>query len=114
MERKITLDFTATNAVSNQELAIMPVGIAKKLLMAMASNLVNVRESDIVHDFKLEIDNCYTVQQALDASLEFINMRSLIDNCAAGNWDAYAVETESEPKGDLVHVPVYDRSINEL
>lgn len=112
MERKITLDFTATNAVSNQELAIMPVGIAKKLLMAMASSLVNVRENDIVHDFKREIDNCYTVQQALDASLEFINMRSLIDNCAAGNWDAYAVETENNCSSE--QIPVYDRSMNEL
>jgi len=114
MERKITLDFTATNAVSNQELAIMPVGIAKKLLMAMASRLVSTPEYEIVNDFKGEIETCRTIQHVLDASLEFINMRSLIDNCATGNWDAYAVETESEPKGDLVHVPVYDRSMNEL
>jgi hypothetical protein len=99
MNKNITLDFTAEKAVdgaiAGQPLAIMPAELAKKLLKDYAKKLVSASSSDIIKPLMEEIEIAYrhgTVNDAVLACAQFIQERTLIDNCAKENWDAFAVE----------------------
>ncbi len=103
----ITLDFTAKNAMesltSKQELAIMPAELAKKLLKEYAKKLCQASAFEIIKPLLTAIEIAYTnnsVEDAINTCAHFIQERSLIDNCATGNWDAFnvkEVEMERQP-----------------
>lgn len=104
MNKNITLDFTAEKAVdgaiAGQPLAIMPAELAKKLLKAYAKKLVSASPRDIISPIidelkrivNIDDGNTNRVNEAVIACAQFIQERTLIDNCAKENWDAFAVE----------------------
>lgn len=104
MNQNITLDFTAekavNGAVAGQPLAIMPAELAKKLLKDYSTKLVSASSSDIIKPLMEDIEIAYrhgTVEQAVLACAQFIQERTLIENCSRENWDAFAVINTVEP-----------------
>ena len=93
-DKKIIMDFTTNEAVENQEIAIMPAGIAKLALEALAQNL-KVSSPEMIIDNHISLLNSIKnghrdrVEEAIKASLDFVNLRSLIKNVSKGNWDVY-------------------------
>ena len=104
----ITLDFTAKNAVegvmSTQELAIMPANLAKKLLKQYAQGLVRTSSYDIIRSFKDSIHNEKdSIESVMCKCADFIQERSLIENCSKENWEVFSViPTEELPEPPLV------------
>jgi len=101
MKQNITLNFTAEKAVNGaiagQPLAIMPAELAKKLLKDYAKKLVSASSSEIIEPLMHAIEISYrhgTVNDAVLTCAHFIQERTLIDNCATENWDAFAVKSE--------------------
>lgn len=92
----ITLDFTASksvsNAVANQPVAVMPAGLAKRLLQMYASELASASSRHILSGYRDGIDIHGTIEEAIVGALEFVQERELISNITTGNWDAYKVE----------------------
>ena len=105
MEKNITLDFTAekavNGAVAGQPLAIMPALLAKKLLKDYAKKLQHGTAEDILRPLINSMEdllmgkgtdsNSESVYLATQLCAEFIQERTLIDNCAQENWDAFTV-----------------------
>lgn len=101
MKQNITLNFTAEKAVNGaiagQPLAIMPAELAKKLLKDYATKLVSASDSDIIKPLMEDIEIAYrhgTVNDAVLVCAQFIQERTLIDNCAKENWNVFAVKSE--------------------
>lgn len=101
MNKNITLDFTTEKAVNGeiagQPLAIMPAELAKKLLKDYAKKLVAASSSEIIEPLMHAIEIAYrhgTVNDAVSICANFIQERTLIDNCSKENWDAFAVNSE--------------------
>jgi len=108
MNKNITLDFTAEKAVdgaiAGQPLAIMPAELAKKLLKDYAKRLVSASSSEIIEPLMHAIEIAYrhgTVNDAVLTCAHFIQERTLIDNCATENWDAFAVTSEPTVLGKV-------------
>lgn len=111
--KNVTLDFTVNKAmdfaVENQELAVMPANLAKKLLREYAQNLQRSTVYTIVEPISETLHRIAkegSVEDAVQACVEFIQERSLIEACASEDWGKFSVN--SEPK------PISLRSINEL
>jgi len=106
MEKNITLDFTATTAVAaiteEQELALMPASLAKRLLKQYADNLVSASQRDIVERIADNLnaiasgaDKDDMIEFAMVACAEFIQERTLIRECARENWHYFNTERET-------------------
>lgn len=94
----ITLDFTSKNSVnniiSNQEIAILPSKIAKRLLKSYVTALRGASNSQIIesHITRLtQLKENRDLEGAIQASLEWIAEREIIQNVMNENWDAYKV-----------------------
>ncbi len=95
----MTLDFTKSPvALDAQDIAILPLALAKRLLKMYADSLVSASSDKIIF---VHIDNLrkittgnsdFPVMDAAKLSLEFYNERVLIENVCKENWDAYKVE----------------------
>lgn len=123
MKQNITLDFTTSNAVTSQldqqELAIMPAILAKKLLKDYAQGLISCSPRDIIlpliDDLQSIINGSYEagsnkVNQAITLCADFIQERGLITACSNEEWDKFAVKSEEPAIVGFVE----NRSINEL
>ena len=96
MNKNITLDFTAKNAmegiISTQELAIMPASLAKKLLKDYAKKLVTSSSYSIISSFKNSIDSSNdSIETVMGKCADFIQERTLIENCSKQNWEVFSV-----------------------
>jgi hypothetical protein len=109
-KQNITLDFTAKNAVegiiSTQELAIMPASLAKKLLKDYAKKLVTSSSYNIISSFKCSIDsNTDSIESVMGKCADFIQERTLIENCSKENWEVFSVIPTTET---IAEVPVVE------
>jgi len=110
INQNITLDFTAKNAVegiiSTQELAIMPASLAKKLLKDYAKKLVSSSSYSIISSFKTSIDsNSDSIETVINKCADFIQERTLIENCSKENWEVFSVVPTTET---ITEVPVIE------
>ena len=104
----IVLDFTAEKAVdgvlAGQPLAIMPASLAKKLLKDYANKLVKSTSYDIIRSFK---DSIHSEKDSIEIVMgkcaDFIQERSLIENCSKENWEVFSVIPTTET---ISEVPV--------
>ena len=101
MNKNITLDFTAKNAmegiISTQELAIMPASLAKKLLKDYAKKLVTSSSYSIISSFKNSIDSSNdSIETVMGKCADFIQERTLIENCSKQNWEVFSVIPTTE------------------
>ena len=105
MKKNITLDFTATTAVAaiteEQELALMPASLAKRLLKQYADHLVSASQRDIVERIADNLNAIASsnekdkIDLAMIACAEFIQERTLIRECARENWHYFNTERET-------------------
>lgn len=103
----IVLDFTtAQQPVNNQDLAIMPASLAKRLLRLMAIHLSTATLSSTVEEHVDVLRVCSTMEEVLTVSGNFIQERVLIENVKTENWDAYTVQTTGAPFDEPVAVYV--------
>jgi hypothetical protein len=100
LKQNVVLDFTHNSVIDEQELAIMPASLAKKLLFDYSKKLVKVSGRDIVSNLmdniREDINKPDTVGLTMSKCLKFLNERSLIENCAAENWQVYDLREEVE------------------
>ena len=99
-QNKVVLDFTQINS-PEQEVAVMPANLAKKLLVEYATKLVSVSSSEIIDN---HINNLKSIRHTgmqgdrltnvIKCSTEFVQERQLINNIVAENWNAYEVPTQ--------------------
>jgi hypothetical protein len=91
----VVLDFTTNKSINGvlagQPVAILPAELAKKLLAEYASKLVKSSLENIIEDHVQNIRNSEDHAELMRKSIEFIQERELIQNCAAENWNAYEV-----------------------
>ena len=99
MNNNITLDFTPNKTIESvlgqQEVAIMPANLAKKLLVLYAQHLSSTTTRRVIQDHISILEARAAdsdLQGALVASLEFVAERDLISNVASENWSAYEVK----------------------
>lgn len=103
---EVVLDFTtAQQPVNNQDLAIMPADLAKRLLRLMAKHLNTTAISFIVEEHVDVLRACSTMEEVLTVSGNFIQERVLIENVISENWDAYEVKTIGAPFDEPVAIP---------
>ena len=98
-QNKVVLDFTQINS-PEQEVAIMPANLAKKLMQNYATKLQRAPVSEIIEsltedlvDITVNMDKLSSEKQlakAVQCALEFVQTRQLIENVVAENWNAYA------------------------
>lgn len=95
----VTLDFTIIQQDTQQPVAVMPAELAKKLLKMYARGLVNASPRDIILPIIDELQGIINgkepkdntkVQEAVQACMQFVAERQLIDDCAHENWNAYS------------------------
>lgn len=98
----VTFDFTNHSALDNitaqQPVAVMPAGLAKKLLKMYARNMRSSTSMEIISRHIADLKECAEqsdLQGAIEASLGWIVERELVENISAENWDAYAVRIET-------------------
>lgn len=96
--KNVTLDFTVNKAmdfaVENQELAVMPANLAKKLLRDYAQNITLASNFSIISPLALALSssaNNGTVKDAVQLCVEFIQERSLIEACANEDWEKFTI-----------------------
>ena len=96
--KNITLDFSQHSSLSNmvvdQPVAVMPEVLAKKLLQMYAEKLRYASIAEIIRGHIKTLEQFATasdLEGAMNASLTWLTERELINNVAAGNWDAYNV-----------------------
>lgn len=97
-DKKITLDFTQVSG-PDQELALMPAALAKRLLQRMADDLVMVSQREIVNSLieQLEQDKVKgdkAVEAAITTCFNFVQERTLIENISKDNWEFYTIPEE--------------------
>jgi len=106
-KQNVIYDFSVVN--TKQDLAIMPVVLAKKLLQIYAKKLKNATAEYIIKEHVYALNACTSLDEAVDASLCFVQERELIDNITENNWNAYAIVTEpqvvTEPQTRVVIEP---------
>lgn len=100
--KNVTLDFTVNKAmdfvVENQDLAVMPASLAKKLLRDYAQGLTLASNYTILEPLSMQISKITregTVADAIKACVEFVQERSLIEACANEDWDKFVVSKEA-------------------
>jgi len=110
-KQNITLDFTMNNAVNiamkDQELAIMPASLAKKLLKDYSTKLVSSSNYNIIKPLIRALDTVIsngTVQQAVEECINFIQERTLIDACAKEDWNVFSTAPKLIPVPDACEV----------
>ena len=100
--KNVTLDFTVNKAmdfvVENQDLAIMPANLAKKLLKEYARILSKDSTFNIVDPLvnaliKVSQSDTQTSADAVQLCIEFIQERCLIEACANEQWEKFTVNT---------------------
>jgi len=103
-KNKVVLDFTQINS-PEQDVAMMPANLAKKLLRDYSKQLVAASPYDIVEGLINDLKDCYSLSNpkevvtgAIQRASEFVQERQLINNIVAENWNAYeVVELTTEP-----------------
>lgn len=102
--KNVTLDFTVNKAmdfvVENQDLAVMPANLAKKLLNDYAKKLVYASTYSVVDPLVNQLLNIAqstdkTSADAVEACIEFIQERFLIEACANEDWGKFDVPKEA-------------------
>lgn len=97
---KVVLDFTVDHTmalvVENQEVAVMPATLAKKLLKEYAQNLVKGNKYQIIDPLidaliRVVKEQDGEVNDAVHLCVEFIQERTLIEACAKEDWNKFAV-----------------------
>lgn len=100
--KNVTLDFTTAPAINaEQELAIMPAVLAKRLLRLLALDLKNSSLADIIEQHVKELRECEAMNEVLSVSDNFIHERALIQNVVMENWEAYTV-TVAPPENEAI------------
>lgn len=104
--KNVKLDFTKNAAQNNQDVAVMPVEIAKTALRALARSLSIASKQQIISDHMDNLrmisgDSSKSVDDAVQCALDFVNIRSLVTNIDSEKWDAYNVEIEREVYQDI-------------
>ena len=96
LTQTVVLDFTSNKSINGmlagQPVAIMPAELAKKLLADYATKLSKTTLSSIIEEHVSELRESKNHQDMMVKSIEFIQERELIQNCATKNWEAYTVE----------------------
>lgn len=89
--KKIVLDFT--NVETDQETAIMPAWLAKQLLIGLALEPASARSiiGSHVDSLRDVMGQEEALKKAVELSIQFVQMRQLIANVQAANWDAYTI-----------------------
>jgi len=107
--QNITLDFTAKNAMNNlqqeQELAVMPATLAKKLLKDYSLKLMKSTPEHIIislvgelNEVKYKEGLSNRVDTAVEICANFIQERTLIDACSKEQWELFSTKVEiTEP-----------------
>lgn len=93
----MVLDFTQTN--NPIEIAVMPASIAKRALKALAEQCSFTSSNFIMQEHQevlIEHRRNENYEGFIQASADFVQERSLMDNIKLENWDAYTVETVEE------------------
>lgn len=103
--KNVVLDFTNNEKVmneltANQPLAIMPAHLAKQLLYRWAKNLQETPVQRILNDYAIMIQHAKSIDEAKQMSIEFVQIRELIDACADANWDKYVVNNDKTVDND--------------
>lgn len=99
----VTLDFTIIQQDTQQPVAVMPAELAKKLLKMYAKGLVNASPRDIILPIIDELQGIIndredkSVERAVQACMQFVAERQLINDCAHENWNAYSTAPQ-EPE----------------
>jgi hypothetical protein len=94
----VTLDFTIIQQDTQQPIALMPAELAKKLLKMYAKGLVNASPRDIILPIIDELQGIIndkedkSVDRAVQACMQFVAERQLIDDCSKENWNVYSTE----------------------
>jgi len=110
INQNVIMDFNKSPD-STQPLAIMPARLAVKLLKDYADSLVHSNVHDITKrhtDHLLHLAGSGSpLREIVDASLEFVNERTLINNVKEGNWEVYNITDTNlgDILGDSVRVP---------
>jgi len=101
-KNKVVLDFTQINS-PEQDVAMMPANLAKKLLKDYAEKLTRASGRDILNHHMAELEGILhsdgdVLAKGIQCSIEFVQERQLINNIVAENWNAYeVVELTTEP-----------------
>lgn len=94
---KVVLDFIVVQTMDQieQDVAVMPANLAKKLLKDYAQKLIKGTTWDVVNPLANKMIDIAQgngeVKDAVQACLEFIQERTLIESCAKEHWDNYKV-----------------------
>ena len=95
----VVLDFTTNKSIdgllAGQPVAILPAELAKKLLVDYANKLAKTSLHNIIEEHVDSLRSSKDHQDMMEKSISFIQERELIQNCAAKNWDAYAVDNNN-------------------
>lgn len=96
LTQNVVLDFTSNKSINGmltgQPVAIMPAELAKKLLADYAIKLNKTTLSSIIEEHVSKLRESKDHHDMMVKSIEFIQERELIQNCATKNWEAYTVE----------------------
>jgi hypothetical protein len=110
--QNVVLDFTTNTAMDKQELAILPASLAKKVLKMYADNLVKASSREIIGNhidaLRSAMNEPKAMENVVKISMDFINERNLIENCAAENWKAYDATNGDEIISDETISPKKD------
>lgn len=96
----VTLDFTIIQQDTQQPVAVMPAELAKKLLKMYAKGLYKAAPRDIILPIIDELQGIindkegHSVERAVQACMQFVAERQLIDDCSKENWNAYSTIPE--------------------
>lgn len=97
-KQNIRLDFTSRSIIGSvldkQEVAIMPAWLAVRLLKDMADELIAVPMDRIIEDQVTALRAAKDMQAAINASIEFAQMRHLVENVAKENWEVFTIPPE--------------------
>ena len=98
------MDFTRPD-LGQVDVAVMPAGLAKRLLKLLAkelepasANMIALKHLEVLNLVRGDIiSEKATLDDFVQANLDFVIERQLIDNVTKENWDAYKVEQPSDP-----------------
>lgn len=87
--KPVTYDFNSSNAI---DVAVMPMEFADKLLSVWINNMSLSSEKSIVGDYIDALRGCYTIEDAIKVSNQWVFERQLIENVKQGNYSRYEVK----------------------
>lgn len=94
--QNVIYDFCNTKLLESQPVAVMPAGMARKLLEFSSFFIRNMSFEEIKADIIKDLHQAPTIEELELRALSFIQMRELLDNVEKKNWSAYSVLEEDE------------------